>query len=277
MSNKLDAAIIEKTWRAYLERGEVYRPGSEAPLNFNNYRGLMHWLPSEPRCQICYAPFEGVGGALVRHVLGLDRSKMNPRFCNSCETFVMTYHGGIELGLSMLFADVRGSTALAEQSSALDFSRLINRFYGTAADVLVRSNALIEKLIGDEVVGLYVPGLAGPGHARAAIDAAQAILRATGHGDPTGAWIPVGIGVHTGTAYVGAVGSSEGMTDIAALGDAVNTTARLASLAGPGEVLATEDACTAAGLDFTGLEVRHLQLKGRADPVDVRVLHATSA
>ena len=270
----MDAADIEKIWRDYLVQGVVTQPGSR-PVDFKRYRSLMHWLPSDPRCQVCYAPFEGLGGTLVRHLIGLDRSKMNPRFCNNCEQFVRAYHGGTELELSMLFADVRGSTGLAEHSSALDFSRLINRFYGTAADVLVRSNALIEKLIGDEVVGLYVPGLAGPQHARVAVEAAQDILRATGHGSASGAWIPVGIGVHTGTAYVGAVGSSEGMSDIAALGDAVNTTARLAALAGPGEVLVSESAFGASGLDRPDLEARHLQLKGRAEPIDVRVLTAT--
>jgi len=277
MTNKPDSDIVETIWRNYLVRGEVPQPGSAAPLNYNSYRHWMHRLPSDPRCQVCYAPFEGFGGALVRRVLGIDRSKMNPRFCNNCERFVMMYHGGTELELSMLFADVRGSTALAEQRSALEFSRIINRFYTAATDVLVRSNALIEKLIGDEVVGLYVPGLAGMAHARAAIEAAQAILRATGHGDPAGAWIPIGIGVHTGTAYVGAVGSSEGVSDIAALGDAVNTTARLASQAGTGEVLVSEEAANAAGIDTNGLEVRHLQLKGRAEPVDVRVIRAGPA
>ena len=277
MTNQLESDAVEAIWRDYLLYGKVPTPGGPSPITYNNYRHWMHRLPSDPRCQVCYAPFEGVGGALVRRVLGIDRSKMNPRFCNNCERFVQKFHGGTEIELSLLFADVRGSTALAEQSSAREFSKVINRFYTSATDVLVRSNALIEKLIGDEVVGLYVPGLAGPAHARAAIEAAQAILRATGHGDPAGSWIPIGVGVHTGTAYVGAVGSAEGVTDIAALGDAVNTTARLASQAGPGEVLVSEEAILAAGIDANGLEVRHLQLKGRAEPVDVRVLRAEPA
>jgi adenylate cyclase len=68
------------------------------------------------------------------------------------------------------------------------------------------------------------------------------------------------------------------MTDITALGDAVNTAARLAANAGPGEILVSEQAWSAAGfesgLETEGAEVRQLQLKGRSEPVEVRVLQA---
>jgi adenylate cyclase len=82
----------------------------------------------------------------------------------------------------------------------------------------------------------------------------------------------VGAGVHTGTVFVGVVGSDEGVTDITALGDPMNATARLASAAAAGEVLVSEDACAAAGVDFTDLELRRLHLKGRLEPLTVRVL-----
>ncbi len=126
-------------------------------------------------------------------------------------------------------------------------------------------------MIGDEVAGLYAPGIAGKDHARIAIEAAQAILRASGHGDPDGPWIPVGAGVHTGIAFVGSV-SSEGITDITALGDSVNTAARLASQARAGEVVVSDDSARAAGLSTDGLTALHLQLKGRAEPVDTWVI-----
>jgi class 3 adenylate cyclase len=74
--------------------------------------------------------------------------------------------------------------------------------------------------------------------------------------------VPVGCGVHTGLAYVGAVGSDSTVADFTALGDPVNVTARLASLAGAGEALISDAACTAAGIDLGELEPRELELKG---------------
>jgi len=218
-------------------------------------------------------PFKGLGGTLARTLFGRVPSKMNPHMCNSCELFAEKHHGGAEIELSMLFADVRGSTTLAEKQSPAAFSRLISRFYTVATHELIHANALIEKLIGDEVTGLFVPGIAGPAHAQVAIEAAQAILAATGHGTPAGPWIPVGVGIHTGTAYVGSVGQKGGMTDITALGDAVNTTARLASQAAAGEILLSESARMSAGLASAGLESRQLQLKGRSEPILVWVLY----
>ncbi len=105
--------------------------------------------------------------------------------------------------------------------------------------------------------------------------AAQEILRVTGHGAPGGPVIPVGVGVHTGVAFVGVVGAAGEVTDFTALGDPVNTTARLASMASTGEVLVTEAAAHAAGLDTAGLPSRRLDIRGRAESVAVRVLGPT--
>lgn len=175
--------------------------------------------------------------------------------------------------LTMLFADVRGSTNLAAKMSALEFSRLINRLYSVATDVLVKTDAMVDRLIGDEVVGLFIPGIAGPEHPRRAIEAAQSLLDLTGHRNPTGPWVPVGVGIHTGSAFVGVVGGSEDHpTDFTALGDNVNITARLASKAAPGEILISDAAYAAAGLDLEDLEHRQLELKGKDELVGVRVL-----
>jgi adenylate cyclase len=160
--------------------------------------------------------------------------------------------------------------------SSLEYSKLINRFYNTATRVMVRSDALIDKIIGDQVAAMYVPGFAGAAHARRAVEAARDILRATGHSSPEGPWIPLGVGVHTGTAFVGAVGSEEGTTDITVLGDAPNTTARLASSAMQGEILISDAAFVAAQMDLNGLEIRQLALKGKTERVLVHVLSGES-
>jgi adenylate cyclase len=273
---RLDQKTIERLWHDYLTTGNYWR--YLGPFKYRDFRTLMRWLPKDPRCRICYLPFSGLGGTFVKMALGRERSALNPSMCNICDKFAREYRGGAEVEISMLFADVRGSTTLAEGIAPIEFSRLIDRFYRAVTDILVESGAWIEKLIGDEVTGLFIPGFAGPQHARLAVEAAQAILRVTGHGRSEGAWIPVGVGVHTGTAFVGAVGKEGGMIDITALGDAVNTAARLAANAGPGEILVSEQAWNASGLGSElgpqGAEARHLQLKGRSEPVEVRVLRA---
>jgi adenylate cyclase len=83
--------------------------------------------------------------------------------------------------------------------------------------------------------------------------------------------LPIGIGVNTGVAYVGAVGTDEHV-EFTALGDEVNVTARLAGAAAAGELLATESTIRAAGLDAAGLERRELALKGKSATTRVVVL-----
>jgi len=187
--------------------------------------------------------------------------------------FAQRYPGGTELEISMLFVDVRGSSSLAERMTAADFARLMNRFYKAATDVLIRTDALIDKLVGDEVIALYFPLFTGPNHARAAVHAAQELLRATGHADKQGPWLRIGVGVHTGIAFVGTVkGADHSVEDITALGDNVNIAARLASMAAPGEALISEAAYASGGVNPGEIEQRQLELKGRSEPILARVL-----
>lgn len=258
----------EQIWRSYLTAGH---PPDGLPVPWymsNTLRPIVRLLPASPRCRLCYYPFGGLGGAVARHVLGVFPSKMNPGICNLCERFAEAAQGGAEVETTVLFADVRGSTTLAEGLTAAEFGKVIRRFYSAATKVLIDHGGLIEKLIGDEVTAFFVSGISGPEHARVAVEAAQAILHVTGHGSPGGPWVPVGVGVHTGLAYIGAVMVENGAPDIVVLGDAANTGARLASMAGPGEVLISEAARAHARLDSQGWEIRHLQLKGRNEPVE---------
>ena len=255
-----EKSTLEEEWYQMLTEGE--------PINRHLYH-LNGLLPSDPRCKLCASPFKGWGGFLM-HLLGKDQSKYNPRFCQPCEKF--DHPGGAEVPLTMLFADIRGSTQLAEKMSARDFSTLINRFYTAATHVLVQSDALVDRLMGDEAIGLYLPGFAGPKHPRRAIEAAQNLLKLTGHRDPKGPWLPVGVGVHTGPAYVGVVGGEDSPVDFTALGDNVNIAARLASQAGRGEILISETTYVAAGVDFGNLERRQIELKGKSEPTGVRIL-----
>jgi adenylate cyclase len=251
---------VEQQWYRMLTEGEPL------PRPLYHLHGL---LPSDPRCKICGSPFKGWGGFIMR-LMGREQSRYNPRFCEQCKVF--EHPGGAEIVLTMLFADIRGSTTLAEQMSTLEFSRLINRFYKVATHVLIQSDAMVDRLMGDEAIGLFIPGFTGQGHPRRAVEAAQELLRLTGHEDAKGPWLPVGIGVHTGEAYVGMVGDEGSTMDFTALGDSVNTTARLASQAGVGEILVSDITCAAADWNTTGLEHRLLELKGKSEPIGVHVV-----
>jgi adenylate cyclase len=238
---------------------------------FASGRPLFKLLPGDPRCTTCRVPFEGAGGSFVRNVFNIRRSTLNPLFCSACEDLVKRLKYGTEVEMSMLFADIRGSTTLAESMTPTEFKDLIDRFYNKTTHVLVHSRAVLDKLTGDEVRGYYIPGFAGKHFAKRSIEAAQDLLRVTGHADPQGPWVPVGVGIHTGTAYYGAVSSADGLVELTALGDAVNVAARLGSKAATGEILISENTAQMAEIDTSTLERRNLELKGKSEPMDVWV------
>ena len=250
----------EAQWRAVLMGDD---PGLARRRWFRSH------LPSSPRCKMCLSPFGGVGGAVMQRIGHRPWAK-NPKYCSTCFQGLQRRHGGAEIECSLLFADVRGSTAMAEAMRPAEFRRLMGRFYDAAAEVLYDHQAIVDKFVGDEIIGIFVPAFAGTDHAATAVDAAREVLRVTGHHSAGGPWVPIGIGVNSGVAYVGAVG--EGMdTELTAMGDVVNVTARLASEAGPGEILVGEGA--SAGIkDVAGLEHRTLELRGKTAPTDVVVL-----
>jgi adenylate cyclase len=258
------SAEVERLWRAYLTTGDFPRESRQ--------RRLFRLLPGHPRCKNCYAPFGGVGSYFVKLLYGKRPANINPQMCNVCEIFASEYQGGAEIELTMLFVDVRGSTTLAEQMSPMEYSQLINRFYTVATRSMVWTDALIDKIIGDQAAGMYVPGFAGKEYSSKALQAAQEIMEATGHGSSEGPWISLGASVHTGVAFVGSLGVEDGTSDITVLGDAANIAARLSSRAGVGEILISAATSTAIGLDISYLEQRSLALKGKTQQVSVSVL-----
>ncbi len=261
----------EVLWRAYLTGDHSHLK----PMVLGVKR-VFSLLPGHNRCRVCNAPFNGPASVVI-NLLGFGAgSSLNPTLCKRCETIVKEHNVGIETEVTLLFADIRGSTALAEQLSPSDFHQLIDRFYKAATEVLIDSGALIEKLIGDEVAGIYAPGIVGPNHAACAVGAARALLVATGHTDPKGPWVGVGAGVHTGQAFVGAVGSSDKMSVITVLGDTANTAARLASKADVGQILVSMTCCM-AGAETSGATPMTIELRGRAEPIPIQALHVGPA
>jgi adenylate cyclase len=265
--------IVTEAWRTYLMTGRVIKGHHQPWFEHPALRPMFRALPTDPRCQICYIPFHGVGGFLSRHLLDVKPSHLNPHMCNLCEKFAERFLGGVEMEISVLFADIRGSTSLAEKMPVLEYSQLIRRFYNAATKPLYSKNAIIEKFVGDGITAFFIPAFAKPNHAQAAIEAGKGILRATGHIKGQTPWIPVGVGVNTGVAYIGSMKMEGGRTDITILGDTVNTAARLCSQASAGEMLISRNAQTASGLTFDQHEIRKLRLKGKEETVEAWVMH----
>lgn len=228
---------------------------------------FFHTLPHDPRCVLCHAPFEGLGGLVLHAIYSRRRSSLNPQFCNICEDFAQKFPGGAEVEMSMLFADVRGSTALSEQMTSLEFQKLINRFFIGSSKVISDEFGLLEKLAGDAVAAFWGAGFAGKDYVARTVRAAQRVHKVMEREK-----IPVGIGVHSGVAFFGAMGEESGLINISAIGDEVNTAARIASKAAAGEILVSEAALLKANQDLALLEVRELELKGISENIRVRVM-----
>lgn len=250
-------------WQAYLEF--VAQPQSRV------LKRMLRSLPSTPRCGFCGAPFAGIGGRLVRP-LGYWPSRKNPAVCATCVELAPP--GGLTGEVGVLFADLRGFTTQSESMAPEQAGKLLRRFYACAEEVLF-PEALIDKLIGDEVMALYLPIFVRPTSRRSRdqadnhlvasvmVDHARQLLERVGYGTADGAMFEVGIGLDFGEAFIGNIGD-RAVHDFTAVGDVVNTASRLQARAAGGEVVVS--ARLAALLDEPLGNVEQLALKGKAEP-----------
>jgi adenylate cyclase len=214
---------------------------------------------------------------MVFRPFGFGRSG-NPALCTKCVVELRKWGmTGVEIPVSFVFSDVRGSTGIGERLRPAEFHAFLQHFYRLATDAIVRHDGLVDKIVGDEVIGLFFGGISGPDHPGAAVAAALELADAAARPDATPSGpIPVGTAVHTGDAFVGATGPAEAVDDFTALGDAVNTAARLAAVAAAGEVLASR-AVVEATSTGPALGTRSVDIRGRSEPIEVVVLRAASA
>jgi len=243
----------ESIWREVLTHGHHHR---------------LAFLPGTMRCTGCNVAMKGLGGTIVRATTGIRQSRKNPNFCNLCDDALP--QGGAEVDIAVLFADVRGSTGLAEKMDPKAFAALLNRFYDAASQALLPFNAMIDKMVGDEIVAIFFPNT-GAHYRGNAVHAAVDLLRLLGYGARGGGWIPVGVGVNAGVAFAGRVGVGE-VHDFTALGDTVNTGARLQAEARAGEIVMSEDLYREIEQEHPGLERRTFDLRGREAKFEGRVL-----
>jgi adenylate cyclase len=236
-------------------------------LHEYGFNRAVNWvffaLPRSPRCGVCGAPFAGVGRWLAGP-LGYRPSRKNPAVCATCVELAPP--GGMKMPTGILFADLRGFTARFEGADPEEASTLLRRFYRCAEDVLF-PKAVIDKLIGDEVMALYLPNLKRdfPREEVPAVmlEHARGLLLAVGYGSGEEPFVEMGIGLDYGEAFVGNIGQ-RALYDFTAVGDVVNTASRLQGSAAGGEIMLSER--VASGLpEPVGTRV-DLTLKGKSEP-----------
>lgn len=259
-----DFVRMDDRWRGIL-RGE-----SPLALTQRWGRRLFSLVPASLRCKFCNAPFRGSYAGIFGR-LGYTPSRKNPRICERC--IERAPEGGDLVPLTVLFADVRGYTTLAERLSSVETTALLHRFYQAASDVLLAQDAILGQIAGDEVMAIFVPGLAGTGYPRRSVDAAVTLLRRLGYGSSQ-PWLDVGVGISTGEEYVGNVGGG-GFKDFTAIGDVTNTAARLQGLALGGEILMCSATFNAVGDAYQNAERASLRLKGKHNAVQAYRIRVT--
>ncbi len=173
--------------------------------------------------------------------------------------------GGETRILSVIFVDIRGFTALAEQLQPADVAAQLNRFYELASKAIFRHDGTLDKLVGDQVMGFFGAPIGRGDHAQRAVATAREIMRenmATASVDRLG----IGIGIATGETFVGNVGGGE-VTDYTVLGDTVNVAARLQGEAVSGEILIAEETYAHVASQFPYATRYEFVLKGKSEPV----------
>jgi len=175
--------------------------------------------------------------------------------------------------LSVLFTDIRGFTTMAESETPQETVSMLNSFFSAMANVIFRNEGNLDKFIGDCVMAVWGSPSSHPDDAARALRAAlemQSEVEALNRSRAAAGQRPIaiGIGVNTGQAVVGYMGSTE-RHEYTAIGDSVNTAARLCSMAKPGEILASESTMRSAGGRFASVPLPVAQVRGKEKSVQV--------
>jgi adenylate cyclase len=154
--------------------------------------------------------------------------------------------------------------------SPVEYGTLMHRFYRAASKVLLEKDAIIDKMVGDEVIGLFSAGVSGEKFVRRAALTGLEILRATGHGQAKGPWLSIGVAVHTGVVFAGSLVAENGAYEMATLGDPMNFAARLVGAAQGGELILSEAVYSKVSSEIPA-QPRTFNLKGYDQPFAARV------
>jgi adenylate cyclase len=178
--------------------------------------------------------------------------------------------GGENQRITLLFADVRGFTAMAEKMKPRETVELLNEFFTRMTNVIFEHEGTLDKYLGDGLMALFGAPLALRNDAEAAVRAAADMQKSLAELNMISGKAPlsIGIGIHTGEAVVGYLGT-ERRRDYTAIGDTVNVASRLTSQAGPGQIVISAATHARIGREIPCSQLAPMKLKGRAELIDV--------
>jgi adenylate cyclase len=189
--------------------------------------------------------------------------------------------GGVNQLITVLFADIRGFTAIAEHEKPEKVVQFLNRYFTQMSEIIFEHGGTLDKYIGDELMALFGAPTTSPEDALNAVKAAVTMqkqmkvlndeLRADGYRE-----ISIGIGLHTGEATVGYIGS-ERRSEYTAIGDTVNLASRLTSNAAGGQILMSEATAASCGNRIPVIAGEPLTVKNRVQPVNVFAVRLSSS
>lgn len=238
----------------------------------------------EPKARICKGCWQqmrlpiplAMPLALPLRLVGIRRSRMNPNLCTICEMMFekVMKRRSVELETTVLFADLRGYTALSASLDSAAIGGLLTFFYDVCGEAIWRHDGILNKTIGDAVMAVFNFPIQDPTHPLRALKAAADILehcssaqcheRLEALGVDSAA-VAVGIGIATGMTTFGEFGTTQ--ADLTAVGNVVNLASRLQGAADRGEILVNETAHAKIGTAMPVRETRSLMLKGYQTPV----------
>jgi adenylate cyclase len=181
--------------------------------------------------------------------------------------------GGSRRDVTMLFADIRGFTAMSERHPPEEMVVTLNEYFEVMVDVLFRHGGTLDKYVGDEVIGLFGAPVELPDAPLRSVRCALDMMRALEEfnrlrQDQGRERVSIGIGVNTGSVIAGAIGSSRTL-QYTVIGDAVNIAARLCSLAKPGEIIISETTLQYAGPHIIVEPRKAVQLRGKREALPI--------
>jgi adenylate cyclase len=204
---------------------------------------------------------------------------MFSRFVNPYVVKQLVERGGLEGAgeareVTLLFSDIRGFTTLSESRAPREVVEILNRYFSRQVEVIYRHGGSIDKFIGDAIMALWGAPLDDPQHAQhavaCALDMAEALAAFKAELGESGAKFDVGIGLHSGPAVVGLIGS-ETRREFTSIGDTVNLASRIEGLTKEAgrRILVSRETMERCGDAFDFVSCGTFQAKGRAQPVEL--------
>jgi adenylate cyclase len=214
--------------------------------------------PLAANCLVCGIPLVGLTAVFLRW-RGIRRSPRNHNICTRCGAHL---EEGRLVEMTVVFADLSSFTELTGHLGATTTYRVLDEFLRLASTTLTSHGAFIDKYIGDAVMAFFNVPIKRADHAAAAVAASAKVQELLPElSGRLGMPLQASVGIASGFARVGRLGSDD-IKDYTAIGEVVNQAARLQALAGPAEILVSDDVYRQVASDYPGVPAESLVLKG---------------